>query len=111
MWHAQAHQWGCDHCRDLVGGPPPFPAPVAPPGSYVTQPVPKCPRCAADATWQAQAGTWGCDRCKIHLDPAVVAAGSTAAVGDAGAKVAKVLLWLVLIIGLIAIKVALRSHR
>jgi ribosomal protein L37AE/L43A len=113
-WHAQANQWGCDHCRQLIGGPPQFPAPFAPiampPGPFATQPVPQCPRCWGNATWHAQVGKWGCDRCRSYIDPAaVVAPGSNA--GDAGLKVAKILLWVVLIIALIAIKVALRSGR
>ncbi|CAN5831116.1 hypothetical protein BH11MYX3_BH11MYX3_33390 [soil metagenome] len=119
VWHPQANQWGCDHCRDLIGGPPQFPAPYptattpgAPPGVYATQPVPKCTRCWGDGTWQAAVGKWGCDRCKTYLDPAVIAAASsTSAAGDAGVKVAKFLLWMVLLIALIAIKVALRRHR
>ena len=64
------------------------------------------------STRRGQVGKWGCDRCKSYLDPAIVAAASsTAAAGDAGVKVAKFLLWLVLLIALIAIKVAIRSHR
>lgn len=118
VWHAQAQQWGCDRCRELIGGPPQLPAPYAPPvpalppGPFATQPVPKCPRCWGDGTWHAQVGKWGCDRCKSYLDPSVVAgAQAGAAAGDAGLKVAKFLLWIILLIALIAIKVALRSHR
>lgn len=79
-----------------------------PPGPFATQPVPQCTRCWGAGTWHAQVGKWGCDRCKTYLDPAAIAAPNT---GDAGLKVAKFLLWLVLLIALIAIKVALRSGR
>lgn len=119
VWHPQANQWGCDHCRQLIGGPPQYPAPGAqsafvpgPPRPVAAQPAPQCPRCWGGATWHPEAGKWGCDRCKTYLDPAQVAAATTgAAAADSGIKVAKFLLWLVLLIALIAIKVALRSGR
>lgn len=70
------------------------------------------PAVLGDGTWHAQIGKWGCDRCKSYLDPAVIAgAQASAAASDAGLKVAKFLLWLILLIALIAVKVALRSHR
>lgn len=114
VWHAQAHQWGCDHCRQLIGGPPQFPAPFAAspvaPGPSASPPVPQCPRCWGNGTWHAQAGKWGCDRCKAYIDPATIATPTVDA-NDTGLKIAKFLLWLVLLIALIAIKVALRRGR
>ncbi len=113
-WHAQANQWGCDHCRQLIGGPPQFPAPFAatamPPGPFATQPVPQCTRCWGNGTWHPQVGKWGCDRCKTYIDPQTIAT-SPHNPADAGLKVAKFLIWLVVIIALIAIKVALRRGR
>jgi len=115
VWHAQANQWGCDHCRQLIGGPPQLPPPPAapwvgpPPGPFAGQPAPKCPRCWGDGTWHAQVGKWGCDRCKSYLDPAA-SAPVQANPNDFGLKLAKVLLWLVLIIALIALKVWIRKH-
>lgn len=109
VWHAQAHQWGCDHCRQLIGGPPQYPAPaVASAIPFSSQPVPQCPRCWGNATWHPQVGKWGCDRCKTFLDPTAIAA-TTAPTNDAGLKIVKVLAWLILLIVLIAIKVALRK--
>ena len=120
MWHAQASQWGCDHCRQLIGAAPtatplgPPPGPAAPPpwqAPAQAQPAPSCPRCWAPGTWHAQAGRWGCDKCKTLLDPAVVAAaGQPNPIADAGAKVGKVFLWIVLVVALIAFKVWLRGH-
>jgi len=81
-----------------------------PPGPFATQPVPQCARCWGNATWHAPVAKWGCDRCKSYIDPASIAAPVHNA-NDTGLKVAKFLIWLVLIIALIAIKVALRSGR
>jgi hypothetical protein len=81
-----------------------------PPGPFATQPAPQCPRCWGNGTWHAQVNKWGCDRCKTYLDPAVVAqAGAPNAVADAGTKIAKFFLWLILMIALIALKVWLRT--
>jgi hypothetical protein len=115
VWHAQANQWGCDHCRQLIGGPPQLPAPGAPPAyvapnPFAGQPAPKCPRCWGDGTWHPQAGKWGCDRCKSFLDPAATAQAQ-ANPNDFGLRMAKALLWVVLLIALIALKVYLRRHR
>src|SRR5436190_6426291 len=109
VWHAQANQWGCDHCRQLIGGPPQLPAPgappppawAAPPAPYAGQPAPKCPRCWGDGTWHAQAGKWGCDRCKTFLDPAAVAPPQVNQ-NDFGVRMVKAFLWIVLLIALIA---------
>jgi ribosomal protein L37AE/L43A len=115
VWHAQAHQWGCDRCRQLIGGPPQFPPPppVTPwagaPPAFAGQPTPKCPRCWGDGTWHPQAGKWGCDRCKSFLDPAL-ATPVQANPNDFGVKMAKALLWIVLIIALIALKVWIRKQ-
>jgi len=116
VWPAQAGQWGCDRCRQLIGGPPQLPAPYAPPpqavppGPFAAQPAPKCPRCWGDGTWHAQVGKWGCDRCKSFLDPAAVAPVQ-ANPNDFGLKMAKALLWIILFIALVALKVYLRRHR
>ena len=113
VWHASANQWGCDRCRQLIGGPPQLPAPYVspamPPGPFATQPAPQCPRCWGGGTWQPAVAKWGCDRCKTYLDPSTVAPAVQNA-GDAGLKIAKFMLWLVLLIALVAIKVALRRH-
>jgi hypothetical protein len=115
VWHAQANQWGCDHCRQLIGGPPQFPPPPPPspwggaPGAFAGQPIPKCPRCWGDGTWHQQVGKWGCDRCKSYIDPASVAPVQ-ANPNDFGVKMAKVLLWIVLIIALVALKVWIRKQ-
>jgi ribosomal protein L37AE/L43A len=102
-------QWGCDHCRQMIGGPPQDPAPFAgasSPGPVAAPSVPACPRCWAPGTWHAQIGKWGCDRCQSSFEPAVIAAAGA----SAGAKVAKFFLWMILIIVVIAIKVALRRR-
>jgi ribosomal protein L37AE/L43A len=107
VWHASSNQWGCDHCRQLIGGPP---QPAMPPGPFATQPAPQCPRCWGNGTWQPAVAKWGCDRCKTYLDPSAVGHVAQNA-NDAGLKIAKFMMWLILMIALIAIKVALRSHR
>ena len=116
VWHSQANQWGCDRCRQLIGGPPQFPPPPpatpwggAPGSPFAGQPAPKCPRCWGDGTWHPQVNKWGCDRCKSFLDPATVAPVQ-ANPNDFGLKMAKALLWIVLIIALIALKVWIRKH-
>lgn len=127
MWHPGSNAWGCDRCRELIGGPPQFPAPMAgnpyqsAPNPYQPLPpaapaTPKCPRCWGDATFHPQMNQWGCDRCKQMLTPEQVKASQQAAQGvvksaDAGIKVLKVVLWVVLLIILVVIRVALRSGR
>lgn len=85
-------------------------ASALPPGPFASQPVPQCPRCWGNATWHAQVAKWGCDRCKTFIDPATIAT-TTAPTNDAGVKIVKFLAWLILIIALIAIKVAIRRGR
>jgi len=83
----------------------------APVGAY-TPPAVSCPRCGNFATFYAQTNQYGCDRCQMpvsapllpnHYAP-VASSGS-----DTGMVVAKVIGTIVLIIALIAIKVAIRS--
>jgi hypothetical protein len=115
-------QWGCDHCRQMIGpsGPAPQPAaqvvhPGAPPPGVA---VPFCPTCWSPGTWHPQAQRFGCDKCRtmLHDAPAGAPATPVGAITnphhlkkDAGSVVGKVVLWIVVITVLVVIKLAARG--
>ena len=113
VWHAQLQQWGCDHCRQMIG-PTAHAAGGPPPGVA----VPFCPTCWSPGTWHPQAQRFGCDRCRTLLQSAPGGAPPTPVnaitnphhmKADAGSVIGKVVLWIVVIAILVVIKLAARG--
>lgn len=116
VWHAQLAQWGCDHCRQMIGAAPSAAPPISGPPPGVA--VPFCPTCWSPGTWHPQAQRFGCDKCRTMLQaaPAGAPVGPINAITnphhvkrDAGATVGKVVLWIVLVVVLVVIKLAIRG--
>lgn len=111
-------QWGCDHCRQMLGPVAQGRAQPMRGGAAPAVAVPFCPRCWTPGTWHEAAGKFGCDKCRTLLDaaPANAPVVPPNAItnphhmkSDAGSAFGKVVLWIVVIGVLVAIKLAVRG--
>jgi len=88
----------------------PWPQPNQPPQAQWGAPpqAPTCPRCASVGVWYPQAGIWGCEKCRAPIGAPVPRAAAPPPSNPA-LGVAKVFGFIILIIVLVAIKLAMRG--